>query len=73
MFEKYIMIKDNKLIFGQYASTGAWYCKELPANTISEADLLMGEATRICNLHNKGVESKKTGSTPKTVSKVRIG
>lgn len=52
MFEKYIMIRDSKVLFGQNATSGAWYCKELPANDLKEMDQLMTEANVILNKHN---------------------
>jgi len=65
MFEKYIMIKDNKIIVGQNASTGAWYCKELPAASTTELDALIGETTRILNKHNQNNKIEKKTNIPK--------
>lgn len=53
MFEKYIMIKETKIVCGQNATTGGWYCKELPADTIKDMDIFIGEISKILNKHNK--------------------
>jgi len=60
MFEKYIMIKDNKILCGQ-TSGGIWYCKELPANDMRELNFLIGETNKILNKYNNEV---KVPSTP---------
>lgn len=54
MFDKYVVVNDTKILCGQNATTGAWYCKELPAQTIKEADKLIGDMNKILNKHNKG-------------------
>lgn len=62
-FDKYITIKDKEITFGMTAA-GAWICKELPVGTdLTKADVLMAEATRLCNKHNKGVAKKKVTPT----------
>lgn len=53
MFEKYIMIRDSKIICGQNNS-GVWYCKELPADNTKEMDNLINEVNAILNKYNKG-------------------
>jgi hypothetical protein len=56
MFEKYIMIRDSKIICGQNNS-GVWYCKELPADNIKELDSLINDVNCILNKYN--IEKKK--------------
>jgi hypothetical protein len=58
MFEKYITIKDTKVLFGMYPSTGAWYCKDLPADNLKDMDNLIPEAIRILNKYN-GVKKEE--------------
>ena len=60
MFEKYIVINETKIICGQTAN-GTWYCKELPANSTKEIDILIGEVNSILNKYNKteSCEQKK--------------
>ena len=53
MWNTYIKIEDKPYLFGQDARTKEWYCKDLPAATMKEADKLMNEANRICNKNNK--------------------
>ena len=52
MFEKYIVINENNIIVGQ-TSTGIWYCKELPAHSTQELDLLISTVNGILNKYNK--------------------
>ena len=52
MFEKYIMVKENKILCGQ-TSQGIWYCKELPADTTAELKILIGEVNTILNNYNR--------------------
>ena len=67
MFEKYITIKESKIIAKQ-TSSGIWYCSELPADNVKELDALIGEVNQVLNKYNKvGVEKK---TTP-TISKVK--
>lgn len=61
MFEKYIMIKDNKIVVGQNATTGAWYCKELPAENTQELDTLINDICGILNKYNKKEKKTKGG------------
>ena len=57
MFEKYIVIRDSKIIVGQNASSGAWYCKELPANDPDELERLIADVNSVLNKYNQeGVE-----------------
>jgi len=51
MFEKYISIKESKILCGQ-TSAGVWYCKELPAETTAELNVLIGEVNGILNKYN---------------------
>lgn len=65
MFEKFISIKESKIIAKQ-TSTGVWYCSELPADNVKELDALIGEVNKVLNKYNKkGVEKKTTPITPK--------
>jgi len=57
MFEKYIMIRDAKVLFGQN-NQGTWYCKELPADNLKEMDTLINDANTILNKYNKKEERK---------------
>jgi len=60
MFEKYISVKDNKIVAKQTAA-GVWYIAELPADTTAELKLLIGECNKILNEYNK----KETGKNGK--------
>lgn len=51
MLDKYIMIKENKILCGQ-SSNGMWYCKELPADTEDELDKRIGKVNMILNKYN---------------------
>ena len=61
MFEKYITIKESKIVCGQ-TSSGIWYCKELPADTTAELRRLIGEVNRILNEY-KTKEEKNVKKT----------
>lgn len=64
MFEKFISIKESKIIAKQ-TSTGIWYCSELPADNVKELDALIGEVNKVLNKYNKkGVEKKTTPTKP---------
>ena len=52
MFEKYINIRDNKIVAKQTAA-GIWYISELPADTTAELKILIGEVNGILNDYNK--------------------
>jgi len=65
MFEKYIMIKDTKIICGQNASSGSWYCKELPAENTQELNLLINEVNTILNKYNTVIKKENTSKTTK--------
>ena len=58
LFEKYITIKENKIICGQ-TSNGIWYCKELPADSTAELKILIGEVNQILNEYNNKKEKNK--------------
>lgn len=60
MFEKYITIKESKIIAKQ-TSSGIWYCSELPADTTQELDLLINDVNGILNKYNNNKKEK----TPK--------
>lgn len=51
MFERYLTIKENKIVCGQTGS-GVWYCKELPADNTRELDVLVGEVNCVLNKYN---------------------
>jgi len=51
MFEKYIVLNEAKIVCGQ-TNSGTWYCKELPANSVREMDLLINEVNCILNKYN---------------------
>ena len=51
MFEKYIVIKESKILCGQ-SNSGIWYCKELPADNTKELDSLINEVNGILNKYN---------------------
>ena len=57
MLDKYIKINDKQIIAGQSAA-GLWYCKELPANTTDELEILIGKVNVILNKFNKEKEKK---------------
>ena len=59
MLDKYITIKDKPITCGQ-TSNGIWYCKELPAETVKELDVLIGEINQILNKYNNKQETKKS-------------
>lgn len=75
MFEKYITIKESKILCGQ-TSSGVWYCKELPADTTAELKMLIGEVNNILNGYNKkeGIDSssKKEKKNKNEDTKVRM-
>jgi len=72
MFEKYISIKESKILCGQ-TSSGIWYCKELPAETTSELKVLIGEVNVILNTYNKyDKKEKNTPTPPKKEKNVRM-
>ena len=52
MFERYIVINESRILAGQNSS-GIWYCKELPAQTVTELDRLIGEVNSVLNKYNK--------------------
>jgi hypothetical protein len=58
MFEKYITIKETKIICGQNNS-GVWYCKELPADNTKELDSLINEINIILNKYNTAKKEEK--------------
>lgn len=60
MFEKYITIKENKIICGQ-TSSGVWYCKELPVDSIKDLDCSINQVNKVLNKYNK----KEKTPTPK--------
>jgi histidinol phosphatase-like enzyme len=51
MLDKYIKINDKQIVAGQ-TSSGIWYCKELPANTVLELKHLIGEINDVLNKFN---------------------
>jgi len=59
LLDKYIQIKDKIIVGGQYPSTGAWYCKDLPANTPKEFKELASEMNNVLNELNKNVKDKE--------------
>ena len=63
MFEKYITIKESKIIAKQ-TSSGVWYCSELPADTTQELDLLINDVNRILNKYNNGKQPKPKKEKP---------
>lgn len=63
MFEKYITIKESKIIAKQ-TSSGIWYCSELPADTIKELDQLIGDVNKILNKYNNGKEKTPKKEKP---------
>ena len=66
MLDKYITIKESKIIAKQ-TSSGIWYCSELPADTVRDLDALIGEVNRVLNKYNRvvvGAKSKKTITPP---------
>jgi len=70
MFERYIVINDAKILCGQTAS-GTWYCKELPANSTKEVDLLIGEINSVLNKYNKDGNGTTEAKT-ETKMKARV-
>jgi hypothetical protein len=63
---KYVRYEPQEFLFGQDARTKEWYCKELRANTIKEADKKMNEANKLCNKYNKTNKSEKEKTVRKT-------
>lgn len=63
MFEKYLTIKESKIVAKQ-TSSGVWYCSELPADTTQELDLLINDVNRILNKYNNGKQSKSKKEKP---------
>ena len=64
MFEKYITIKESKIIAKQ-TSSGIWYCSELPADNVKELDALISEVNVILNRYNNGEGKKPSPKKPK--------
>ena len=62
MFEKYITIKESKIVAKQ-TSNGVWYCSELPADTVRDLDVLIGEVNTVLNKYNKCVVDTKPKKT----------
>ena len=58
MFEKYITIKESKIVAKQ-TSNGVWYCSELPADTVRDLDALIGEVNTVLNKYNRVVVDAK--------------
>jgi hypothetical protein len=56
VLDKYISINDNKILVGQYPSTGAWYCKELPAKDSVELKKNIGDVIIVLNYYNNEVK-----------------
>lgn len=65
MLDKYIKINDKVILSGQDGKTGVWYCKELPAETTKETDILIGELNRIYNKYNKTEQQKQKKQSKK--------
>ena len=68
MFEKYIMIKENKIVCGQTAS-GIWYCKELPVDSVGELRGLIGEVNNILNEYNEKKDATVTERVRRNICK----
>lgn len=60
MFEKYITIRESKIVCGQRATDGLWYCKELPADNSNELGELITAVNKVLNKHNCFPRGKKT-------------
>jgi len=58
VLDKYIKINDKQIVVGQTAS-GIWYCKELPANTTDELEILIGKINKILNEANEKKDNKE--------------
>ena len=67
MLDKYIKVQDRMIVSGQ-TSQGFWYCKELPAESTKEADVLIGEMNKIYNKYNKK-DVKNKNDTKKEAKK----
>ena len=59
MLDKYIKIEDSLIHNGQDPKTKEWYCKDLPAKTPKEADVLIGKMNVIYNKYNKEKKEEK--------------
>lgn len=66
MLDKYIKIEEKTIEVGQN-SRGLWYCKNLPAKSTVELDILIGKVNEILNKYN--IENEKDGDKKKTPSK----
>jgi len=63
MLNTYIKINDRQIIAGQ-TSSGIWYCKELPCNTVKEMNKLIGETNEVLNKYNKPIKETKKEKEP---------
>ena len=76
--ERCVIISDHKIICGQ-TNSGKWYCKELPATTVTEAEVLIGMMNRVLNRFNCGDEPKTGDGTitnfysKTTIDKIKQG
>lgn len=60
MFEKYIIIENEKIYVSQNSS-GMWKCDKLPCNDTHDVDHKIGEINTILNKYNSGnVKKTKT-------------
>jgi len=56
-YEKFIIIRDDKVLVGQNASSGIWYCKELPSpKECLKKD--MNTVIKILNFYNHNTKEK---------------
>ena len=51
------MIKENKILCGQ-TSSGVWYCKELPVDSIADLRRLIGEVNNVLNEYNEKKQAR---------------
>ena len=73
MLDKYIQIKDNKIVVGQNSNTGAWYCKELPFKDETDLDIKIGKINKVLNKYNKQNNKKeKKVPTPEKKEKTSV-
>ena len=58
MFEKYIIIENDKIYLKQNAG-GIWYCDKLPCNDIGDMDRKIPMVNSILNKYNNNSDGKK--------------
>ena len=70
MLDKYIVIHEKLIEVGQYPSTGAWYCKNLPAEKHELKEMIqfviniLNDCNNTQKLKNKNIDTTLRGIKP---------